>query len=94
MQIYIPFVCVCVQSIICVCVRAFSGPSVEVLFTFTKGALLDPSVHYGHAYAHACALVRLGIRDRKDPKSGLAIPNKTVSLSGLVLICIEADFLK
>lgn len=42
------------HSILCSVTRTSTS---LVLFTFTKGALLDPSVHYGHAYAHACALV-------------------------------------
>ena len=33
-------------------------------------------------------------RDRNDPKSGLASPNHTANLSGLVLSCTEADLCK
>ena len=34
------------------------------------------------------------MRDSNDPKSGLASPNHTKHLSGLVLGSIEADFWK
>ena len=44
--------------------------------------------------AQAERVIEVRNRGRNDPKSGLASPNHTANLSGLVLGCIEAEFFK